>query len=344
MTQLPPNGQGWSREAGGGWFPGFDPVHGRPAYPIAAPAWPDPSWPRPSPGQPRRRRPSATLVLSVLVVVLIAFGAAVYVARTVGQHPQGASATLTAAVGNTIADRTADMSVTTSVSLGSQTITATGSGVVDFGDNSSEVELSTQALGQRISEQSISVGGTVYVDPPGVSTVVPGKSWISIDIGNASAGPSGLTSGSAAEGTGDNPAGMLQLLRQRGATVTALGPSTVTGVPVQGYSVTFSPTQIQTMLNSASVPAWLRGMLSTITVGGIDDHVYIDGSGHLRLVTMNFTETVGGSRTVTMHQSFELSDYGLPVTITAPPAIDVVTFSTFLKAVELGGSGSTATA
>ncbi|MHB8220953.1 MAG: hypothetical protein ACYDHU_11640 [Acidimicrobiales bacterium] len=242
---------------------------------------------------------------------------------------------------NTVASHTADVTITSSETVAGRTISFTGSGGIDFGDNAAELELSAQFLGQKFSEESISLGGTVYVNPPGVSTLFPGKSWMSIDLGTAATTPVGGAPPSASsDGMGDNPAGMLELLQQQGASVTPLGPSTVTGVPVQGYSVTFSPAQIQSLMEKAAVPAWMRNMLSALKVSGIDDHVYVDSTGHLRLVTMAFSESVTGSQAVTVNQSIQLSRYGAPVSISAPPTNAVVPFQTFLGALKhLGNPG-----
>lgn len=346
---MPPHGEGWAQDAAGRWvFVGSATPYGAtlPTYRSTDPAWPEPPTTQPGANRSRRPRLSATTVLSILVVAFLALGAGIYVVRTVGNHPGAPRATLTAAVSNTVASHTADVTITSSETVAGRTISFTGSGRIDFGDNAAELELSAQFLGQKFSEESISVGGTVYANPPGVSTLFPGKSWMSIDFGSAATAPVGSAPSSASSGgIDDNPAGMLELLQQHGATVTPLGPSTVTGVPVQGYSVTFSPAQIQSLMEKAAVPAWLRSMLSAVKVSGIDDHVYVDSTGRLRLVTMAFSESVTSSQPITVNQSLQLSGYGNPVSISAPPADAVVPFQTFLRKLnQLGKPGSVSTA
>jgi hypothetical protein len=344
-----PHGEGWAQDATGQWvFVGDQLSYGAP-YPTYH--YPDPNWPAPPttpPGASRthRHRPSATTVLSLLIVVFLALGAGIYVVRTVGNHPGGPGAMLTAAVSSTVASHTADVTIASSASVTGRSVSVSGSGALDFGENSSEFHLNVKVLDQTISEESISVGGTVYVNSPGVSTLFPGKSWMSIDLGAGATTPFGGTSSTASsDGLDDNPAGMLELLQQEGGTVTPLGPSTVTGVPVQGYTVTFSPAQIQSLIAKAALPQWMRNMLSAVKTSGIDDHVYVDSTGHLRLVTMAFSESVTGSRPITVNQSIQLSGYGAPVSISAPPADAVVPFQTFLRALkQLGNPGSVTTA
>jgi hypothetical protein len=180
------------------------------------------------------------------------------------------------------------------------------------------------------------IGGSVYESIAGLDQLVPGKSWISIDFGSLATS----SQSSSAFGTGSNPTATLRLLAEQGNTVVPLGPSSIDGTAVQGYSVTLSAQRIKSQLAHANLPSWISSALSQVDIESVTNDVYIDGSGLLRRYSVSLTESAPSKGTITLDESLDFSDYGAPVTVTAPPADQVMTFEQFLQAAEAAGSST----
>jgi hypothetical protein len=190
-----------------------------------------------------------------------------------------------------------------------------------------QLQMSVGVGAQQIQTQTLYIAGAVYEQVPGLAQVVPGKSWLSVDLSSlgASAGqnPSALA-------TGDNPTAMLRILAQQGNTVVPLGSSTINGVSVQGYSVTLDPTAIKNKIAQDKLPSWMADALSHLNIGDANLDVYVDGSGLLRRFRLSLSETVPSAGTVRVDESLDFSDYGTTVTVTAPPPDQVVSLQQFL--------------
>lgn len=272
-------------------------------------------------------RTRVQLVLVGLLIMALVAGGLLFV---VGGGT-GAEAAVRDAVARSAADRSAAVTLSGTVSVAGRSVAISGSGVVDLGSEAAQLTLSGRAAGQQVTEKAIFVEGTAYLNLPTLSSLVPGKTWISMDLS---------TLKGTDEGGGFNPeinpASWLSLLGQQGNQVTALGPSTVGGTPVQGYSVTIDKSTIDADLSSANVPSWLRSVLSEVTFSDVDAKVYVDGSGLLRRVTVSTQETIGSSDVVEIQESTTYSDYSAPVAIGAPPPSDVITFEQVLHSLDAG--------
>jgi hypothetical protein len=247
-----------------------------------------------------------------------------------------AQAAVIGAVNSTMADKTAHLTLSVTTSTASGSVNVTGTGDVDFSQNALQMNASLDADGQQQNVAVVYVGGTIYEQIPAVSQLFPGKTWVSIDV-------SGLTTGSGAGGDlGSNPLAMLHLLAQQGNTVTPIGSSTVDGVPVQGYKVTITSASISAELDNPNLPTWMRQATSMVKPGNATETVYVDGAGNLRQVDADVTERVS-TVSLTVHVAENFSDLGESVTVSTPPANEVITFQQFLQARE-NSPGSAAVA
>jgi hypothetical protein len=270
----------------------------------------------------RSRRHGRVLVFGTVgIAVLLVVG------LVVGPGGQSnAEATVLNAVNSTLADKTAQITFTMDVGADGKTINASGTGGIDFTQNAMEMDLSMDAGGQTVDLQAKYLGGTVYEGLPQIADLEPGKSWISMDLSSMTSATGTSASGSlSAQG---NPAEMLRMLSQHGNTVTPIGASTVGGVAVQGYAVTISAAKIRSEL--ANVPDWVRSAASNVGFKAIDYKVYIDQEGLLRRTTFSMGLTANGT-SVTMDESLDFSGYGSPVSVSAPPADQVVSLQQFLQ-------------
>ena len=125
-----------------------------------------------------------------------------------------------------------------------------------------ELRFTTEAANQQITIQAVYLGGSIYENIPGIDQLVPGKSWVSIDLSSLGVSANQST---GSLGTANNPAAMLRLLTQEGNTVVPLGSSTIDGTTVQGYSVTLNSAAIKKQLADAKLPSWMTSASVTWT-------------------------------------------------------------------------------
>jgi len=80
-------------------------------------------------------------------------------------------------------------------------------------------------------------------------------------------------------------------------------------------------------MEQANLPA----LMKQAVFGSGSESVYLDGAGDLVRVTATITEADGAAGTVQVQESYDLSDYGVPVSIVAPPADEVLPFEQFIQ-------------
>jgi len=271
--------------------------------------------------------------VSVVVVALLVVGAVIVFGGT-----KSASAEVIDAVNSTLGDKTAHVDVTLAIKAAGADVTGHGSGGMDFTTNALQLQLTIGVDGQQVPITADYLGGVIYENIPGLGQLTPGKSWISIDL-------SSLSSAAAKDPTtssiGNNPAVMLHMLAQQGNKVVPLGPSTVDGVAVNGYSVTVNPATIAQQLKKANLPSWIEKAAVGLKVQNYSVKVFVDSSDTLRSLEVQTTATKAQTGPVSVDETLGFSDYGTPVTVTTPPADQVESFQQFLQAESaLGGTSS----
>ncbi len=278
----------------------------------------------------------ALTTLVVAGLVLMAGGVGAYVAVGGGQS---ASAAVALAVTNTLGAHTADVTMTVdSNSAGSQTFSLDASGVTDFTNHQTDMSMTIDSAGQSVTERVLYDGQTAFMNVGHnlIGEILPGKSWLSLDLGQVTSGSSSLPGGSESD-----PTAMLQLLGAQGNTVTPLGSSVIDGNPVQGYDVLMTPASINRAIAQEHLPSWLEQMVSQVHESSITYDVYINGANQLqRLSSVVHVTAQGQSIVEDIAENF--SNYGVPVTITDPPASQVAPFDQFLQVVGQLNSSSTA--
>ena len=283
------------------------------------------------------------LVATLAAVLVVAIGVIVGVAASSGSGSKAAPAgtpnqVVLTAIDSTVGAKTADMSLSMVLTIpGKGKITASGGGSVDFATNAAQMAIGyggEPALAdQRLTERF--VGGSAYLSESELSTILPGKSWIAVPVGGSSLAP-----GSS------NPASMLQVLQSEGDIVTPLGPSVVNGAPVEGYHVVVTEAELSKRLSQENLPSGLaqaaqaaKGMFGP---GGLAMTIYISDANHLlaRMVMDLHLSILG--LTVSGAVTEDTTDYGVPVSITAPPADQVASFEQFTQAAAnlTGGAAS----
>jgi hypothetical protein len=264
-----------------------------------------------------------TVMGVVGVVVLVAAGVTLGIVFSGGQDAQ-------AAVINAVksAESAHSAAVTGSLSVSGSGVAKAGAsgsfqGVADLGDGALRLNTKVSAAGRSFAATEIYLGGRVYEQIPGLSEFLPGKSWVTLDVKSAT--------GTAIPDIG-NPSDDLRMLEHKGNIVTAAGSGTVDGVPVQRYHVVLTKAGISNSLQSA--PSWARTALEQVKIGSATEDVDIDSAGRLRSETFTSTEAVGrgsNAETVNITVRMDFSNFGVPVSISAPPAGQQIDFPQLLK-------------
>ena len=166
---------------------------------------------------------------------------------TSGATPTSPSAAILDATQSSLAQDSADIAMVVKATVGSKSIGVTGSGTVDLANSAMQMSMTVQGVpamaGTSIS--TVLVDGTTYISYPGITTLLPGKSWISQP-----------TSTSNASGVGvSNVSDMLRLLAAKGAVVTRVGAGTIGSTAVTSYDVTLSPSLISSQVSALGVPS-----------------------------------------------------------------------------------------
>jgi hypothetical protein len=280
------------------------------------------------PPAPTGRHRIGFKVLSVaLAAIVVAGGSFLLFGRRTN-----ADAAVAQAVNSALASNSADLVISGSAGADGATFTISGTGAVDFQQNSLQMAIHLSGAGQQITEQAVYLDKVIYLNlGDKIGQVLPGKSWLSLDLSQLSG--QGASSLGGDSPFSSDPAAALQALRQEGNTATDLGPSTVNGTKVEGYSVQVNPATIKKEIAQANLPAWMKQAADSVSETNVNYKVFVDTSGHLARMTTDLTASTSGT-SVKEGFSMDFVHYGTPVNITAPPSGEVATFQSFLQAAE----------
>jgi len=128
----------------------------------------------------------------------------------------------------------------------------------------------------------------------------------------------------------------LQLLAQRGNSVTSLGNSTINGDTVSGYQVTITSRAMaaaskRVVAQSGAESKAMRSLLRSFSLNPPTVTVWIGADHLLRREAVQVSVTTAGS-TVSGTVQVDFTNYGTPVTVNIPAASDVGSYSDFLNA------------
>jgi hypothetical protein len=163
-----------------------------------------------------------------------------------------------------------------------------------------------------------------------------GKPWAGVDLGK-SLERAGL--GSFDFTQQQDPAQTLQYLRAASTGVTETGTATVRGVETTRYAGRMDfrkalDAGIDKLELSAAerekARKGMKWMLDQLGAKGVPFEVFVDEDGLLRRMTMDMSMKIVGEQ-VTMAMTMDYFDFGVDVSVQAPPARDVYDATGFLQ-------------
>jgi len=290
-------------------------------------------------GSSSKRR--VRLLLPVALGSTLALAAAACSSKTSSAPPLTPRQAVLASVTSTESASSAALSLSVSVhgvlSLGGSTTSGsttgktisldiTGHGAFSFVNKTGDLTLDIPLLGQGSAGtvEIEQVGGQIYVSTPKLTSVDGGKQWVSFTLAGfqQEVGSSDPLI-SLADG---NPTATLGLLESLTGTVTEAGKSDIDGVPTTEYQADLNlahPTTSSTIISSA--------LAQTLGLSSVPVDVWVDSAGRARQVSTTFS-VLG----LTVTAQVGLNSFGSPVSVTAPPADEVVPGSALLQGGQLG--------
>lgn len=229
--------------------------------------------------------------------------------------------------------KTAKLSLATEVKGAGEQAAATGTGVVDLAEGSSDITLSSQ--GQKLKQRTLD--GTIYQQPPpGAESALPeGKTWMKIDLAKL-AGQQGAAGG----GQISDPAASFSYTKGiSDKDVKKVGSGTVDGTKTTHYRVSVDVDALAKD-NTEQTQKLKEQLGSTLPLD-----IWLDDEGRLRQQKMELTikrpagETEGPAQ-VAVLTTLKLSDFGTDVDVTAPTAEETVDMTDELAKQQGGGAGS----
>jgi hypothetical protein len=205
-------------------------------------------------------------------------------------------------------------------------------GAMDFAHKVGTMTMTIPVNGQQYTEQEIVDGSTVYVNIGGLGGgLAPTKPWVSVPTGQLNNSSSGLNT--------LDPTSMLQQLQTAGGTVTSLGQTTYDGTSVTEYAATLPASAM--MGEIGKLPSSLQQGVSGLNLPDIHMNIYVTQDHLLKALSVPSYSVSFSGQTVSMDMTLVLSNYGVPVNVTPPPADQVQPLSQLGGG--LGSSGSTGT-
>jgi hypothetical protein len=279
-------------------------------------------------GGPRRSAKKRGAALAAVAVAVVAAILAVVALRGNGSNSSLTPvAFVSKAATQTMAQKTADVTLSGTIQASGKTAAVHGTGQLDLAGRAVSLNLSANVPGGGAFDEHLIVsGGTVYlqlvVEGQNIFKAATGKPWLAIPIGQA------LQSGSTS--TADsNPASSLAILQQKGAKVTTLGSRSINGQGCDGYQVT--PTR-QAMIVSAKQEWAEAGLSEAQTSTALQQlqnstpptmTVWFNPQRKLAC-QMDVDMQTGGlsSGSGSAHMTMTFTNYGAPVHISPPAASD----------------------
>jgi uncharacterized membrane protein len=261
----------------------------------------------------RSRRPLAALVLLPLVAFLVA---ACGSGGAMSLDPVASAAT------KTVAAKTFKATFTAQLTAQGQSFSFSGGGVVDDANGAADLTMDFASLplpqGQGKVELRF-VDGAMYMNLPFLAGSNPGgKPWLKIDIAKA-ASALGLDLGSF-RGV-DPDQGLKQLLAA--GDVQKVGEETIDGEQMTHYYAVVDVARAAQLKpqQRAALRKALQGMNGSAPVD-----VWIDDQGRVRRETMSidYGKALDDAH---MTMTFDFSDFGVDVSVEAPPADQVLDLS-----------------
>jgi hypothetical protein len=295
-------------------------------------AWAPPTLGAAGPQHARRDRRARHVMYGIAAAALVLVAGGVSTAVVLGGSGNASAQEAVAnAAAQTMNSQSADMSMSIDVSILGMHENVSANGAMDFAHKVGTMTMTIPVNGQQYTEQEIMDGSTVYVNIGGLGGgLAPAKPWVSENVGQLG-NSSGLNT--------LDPTSMLRQLQTAGGTVTSLGQTTYDGTSVTEYAATLPASAM--MGEIGKLPSSLQQGVSGLNLPDMHMNIYVTQDHLLKALSVPSYSVSFSGQTMSMDMTMVLSNYGIPVNVTPPPADQVQPLSQLGGG--LGNGGSTGT-
>lgn len=242
--------------------------------------------------------------------------------------------TVLGAYNTTIKAKSAAISLRETISAGGHRETVVGRGVADMAGRHKDAEFTLSVAGLGTIQERV-VGSNVYVELPArAQGMLPGrKRWLSFNLNALTKSKYG-SSLSQLTGSSQSPTEGLGYLKSLSNQVTRVGPAEIGGVKTTEYRATID--LAKATKDNRRAAAAIRRLQRELHRTTLPMRVWIDHQGRIRQLVYDMSIHTAG-QTVSLGTTIDLSRFGVPVHVTAPPASQTFNGT---KMAESGGSSS----
>jgi hypothetical protein len=255
--------------------------------------------------------PSKTFAVAGIALV-VAVAAIAVVFRLSTTSSAGARSAVREALVSSLANSTADLSISESIDVQGQIGSAKGTGKCDLHVDACTAQLNySGALRQLGTESMVYANRIMYLKLTGTVGASFPTPWISLPF-KASNRPSAL-------GSTGSPLAGLALLTRNGAVLKDEGTVNVDGVAMHQYGVTIVGSSAKTIVSRSyfGLPAWLVDPASKGPLGAHSLTLDVNAAGTIGRIM--FTTSAIQDRTFAIvHATETVTGYGSPMTIDVP--------------------------
>jgi hypothetical protein len=240
------------------------------------------------------------------------------------------------AYADTIGTNSAQVAMNVDISANGHPQQASSTGAVNW--TTKEAQFTITATGAAAPIQERLVNNMVYVQvPPADQAKTEGKSWVEATTGAASDQSQGLNKLIQP----DDPQGALQVLQSQSSQVTRVGKDTINGTSTTHYRAVYDVTKA----NSGASPTQIQQFLQATGSTTIPVDIWLDAAGRVRRLVLSLSVIKLPQSATAAEQAqaqsvlplritvtTDLSAFGTPLTVTAPPASQVAPASALATA------------
>jgi hypothetical protein len=215
------------------------------------------------------------------------------------------------------------MTLSGSVTDGSQVIPLNGSGTVDREGRKGEFSLEMQAQRQSFKVDEVLDGRVIYVRSDQFKGKLPGgKEWLKVDL-EAAARQQGVDlSAITPQGPSQDPAQVLEYLKGAG-TSKELGKRTIRGIETTGHHVDVDLRKAAQKAGGADARKAMEQAIKQIGRSTIPIDVWVDKDHLVRRERVKF-DVAANDRRASIDLTVDLTKYNVPVSADAPAEKDTV--------------------
>jgi hypothetical protein len=173
----------------------------------------------------------------------------------------------------------------------------------------------------------------LYVNAPQLSnSILGGKPWVRVDLqqlGQKLGIDLNQLGAGAGAGAGQNPGDILDLLRSVGSVQT-VGTETVGGASTTHYRATIELDQVAQNLGGPLGQVAYDELTKSGAPTSVPVDVWVGDDGLVHQVKIDETVPVQSGGTATVQVQLDVSDYGAPASVAAPPSDQVLDVSGLL--------------